>query len=258
MNGIQVLILSLVEGLTEFLPISSTAHLIFASKLLNIPQTDFQKLFEVFIQSGAILAVMFLYSQYLLKHRQVVKNVLVSFLPTAAAGFLLYKVIKAVFFESYYLILGVLFFVGLFFVVFEYLIAKKKINLTKRIGGMSDLEAVVIGVVQSLAVVPGVSRAGAVIVGMMFLGYRREEAATYSFLLAVPTIVVAGFFDLFKMRNIVFANITNINLLLVGSSAAFVFAYFSVHWLIGYLQKNSLTAFGIYRIIVALVLFFMV
>ena len=103
MNIIHALILGLVEGITEFLPISSTAHLIISSKLLHIPQTEFQKFFEVFIQAGAILAVVLLYFQYILKHKYLIKHIILSFIPTAIIGFFLYKIIKGVFFDASWL-----------------------------------------------------------------------------------------------------------------------------------------------------------
>ncbi|MFH0979530.1 MAG: undecaprenyl-diphosphate phosphatase [Candidatus Roizmanbacteria bacterium] len=255
MNLINTLILGIVEGITEFLPISSTAHLIITSKLLNISQTEFQKFFEVFIQSGAILAVIFIYIQYIRRNPEVIKNVLISFIPTAIVGFFLHKIIKTVFFESFYLIIGSLFFVGLLFIVFEYLVKGKKIILKKSINQLTIFDAVVVGVVQSLAVVPGVSRAGAVMLGMMVFGYKRGESAVYSFLLAVPTILAAGFFDLYQSRKIIFSSFDNIWILIFGFLISFIFAYISIKWLINYLKKNSLMIFGIYRIIIALLLF---
>src|SRR3989304_8309065 len=118
MNLIDSLLLGIVEGVTEFLPISSTAHLIISSKLLNIPQTEFQKFFEVFIQSGAILAVVFIYWKIILKNKNLLVNIILSFIPTAIVGFLLRKVIKNIFFESFALIAVSLFVIGLFFIIF--------------------------------------------------------------------------------------------------------------------------------------------
>lgn len=255
MNLINALILGIVEGITEFLPISSTAHLIITSKLLNISQTDFQKFFEVFIQSGAILAVVLIYIQYILKNPKVIKSVLISFIPTAIVGFFLHKIIKNIFFESFYLIIGSLFFVGLLFIVFEYLVKNKKIVLKKSINQLTIFHAVAIGMVQSLAVIPGVSRAGAVMLGMMVFGYKRKESAVYSFLLAVPTILAAGAFDLYQSKKIIFASLNNLWILTFGFLISFLFAYVSVKWLINYLKKNSLVIFGIYRIIISLLLF---
>lgn len=253
MSLINALIQGIVEGVTEFLPVSSTAHLIIASKFLHIPQTDLQKFFEVFIQSGAILAVVFLYWKYLLKQKKIQLNVLLSFLPTAIVGYLLFKVITNVFFNSLDLIVGALILVGLVFILLEYLIKRKRISLSKTLNNVSWSDAVLIGFAQSLAVVPGVSRAGIVIVAMMLLGYKREDSAIYSFLLAVPTILAASALDLFKMREQL-SNFGQMELyVLVGFITAFITAYFSVKWLIGYLRQNSLTSFGLYRIVLAII-----
>jgi len=245
-------ILGIVEGLTEFLPISSTAHLIISSRLLNIPQTEFQKFFEVFIQAGAILSVVFLYFNYAFKNPLLIKKVAASFLPTALVGFLLHKIIKEVFFESFALIIGSLVVIGLLFIVVEYLIKNKKIELSKTIKNLSWTDALVIGLGQSLAVIPGISRAGIVILAMMVKGYRRDEAAVYSFLLAVPTIIAAAGYDLLKTDFAVLSEQDNILFLSAGFVVSFITAYISVKWLIGYLKKHSLIPFGVYRILLVI------
>ena len=245
-------ILGIVEGLTEFLPISSTAHLIISSRLLNIPQTEFQKFFEVFIQAGAILSVVFLYFNYAFKNPLLIKKVAASFLPTALVGFLLHKIIKEVFFESFALIIGSLVVIGLLFIVVEYLIKNKKIELSKTIKNLSWTDALVIGLGQSLAVIPGISRAGIVILAMMVKGYRRDEAAVYSFLLAVPTIIAAAGYDLLKTDFAVLSEPDNILFLSAGFVVSFITAYISVKWLIGYLKKHSLIPFGVYRILLVI------
>jgi len=255
MDLLNTIVLGIVEGVTEFLPISSTAHLIITSKFLNIPQTDFQKLFEVFIQSGAILSVVFLYFQDLKGNFKILKSLFFSFLPTAVVGFFLYKIIKNIFFESSLLINFSLFFVGVLFIIIEILVRKKKIILKKKIEEMDVFQSLIIGLGQSLAVVPGVSRAGAVILTMLVLGYRREEAAKYSFLLSIPTIFMASFYDLYKSRDILFFNFNEAGRLMIGFFTAFIFALISVKWLIGFLKKNSLVVFGVYRIALALSLF---
>jgi len=245
-------ILGIVEGLTEFLPISSTAHLIISSRLLNIPQTEFQKFFEVFIQAGAILSVVFLYFNYAFKNPLLIKKVAASFLPTALVGFLLHKIIKEVFFESFALIIGSLVVIGLLFIVVEYLIKNKKIELSKTIKNLSWTDALIIGLGQSLAVIPGISRAGIVILAMMVKGYRRDEAAVYSFLLAVPTIIAAAGYDLLKTDFAVLSEPDNILFLSAGFVVSFITAYISVKWLIGYLKKHSLIPFGVYRILLVI------
>src|SRR3989338_3798128 len=254
MNIIQAIILGVVEGTTEFLPISSTFHLIFTAELLRISQNDFTKLFEVFIQSGAILSVALLYFSNVVKYKELTKKVIISFLPTAITGFILYKFIKNVLFENQIFMVGIFIAVGGIFFFTEFLIKRRKINLIKKVNSLTYQDALIIGLAQSLAIFPGVSRAGAVIVAMMLLKYRRDESAYYSFLLSIPTIFAAAFFDLFKMRMLIFNYSNNWILLLVGFVTALISSYFVVKWFIKFLQKNSLVIFGYYRLVVAIIL----
>lgn len=257
MNLFHGLILGIIEGLTEFLPISSTAHLIIASRFLNITQTNFLKLFEVFIQIGAIFAVLILYFKYLIKNKKIIKQIIISFLPTGLIGFFLYKIIKNIFFEAFNLIIFSLFFIGLIFIIFEVLIKKNLIKLTKSLDNLNIWHALIIGFFQSLAVIPGVSRAGSVILSMLVLGYRKEEAVLYSFLLAMPTIFAAGFFDFYKQKEIIFSNNNNLLILFFGFFVSFISAYLSIKWFINFVKKKSFFVFGIYRIVLALILFFL-
>lgn len=249
MNILHSIVLGIVEGITEFLPISSTFHLIFSAKILGIQQNDFAKLFEVVIQSGAILSVLLLYFTDVVKDREIQKKLIFSFIPTAIVGLILHKIIKDVLFTADYLMLTVFIIVGVIFIVSEYLVKKDKIKLTKELQSFSYKEAIVIGFIQALAVLPGVSRAGSVILGMMFLRFKREDAARYSFMLSVPTILAASALDAFKMRKMLFASSNDMILLAIGFVAAFISSYFVVKWLIAYLQKHTLTVFGWYRII---------
>ncbi len=256
MNLFHVILLGTIEGITEFLPISSTAHLILFSHILNFSQNDFQKLYEVVIQGGAILAIIFLYFRFLLKNRFLWSKLIISFLPTAFFGFIFYRLIKNVFFEVKVLILGSLFVIGLTFIFIESLINKKKIVLRKKLVDLRFFYAFLIGVFQSLAIIPGVSRAGIIILVMLLLGFKREEAAIYSFLLAVPTILSAAFFDLYKNRELLSAvNANKIQILILGTFISFITALISVKWLITFLKKNSLITFGWYRIIFSLIYF---
>lgn len=256
MTIIHAIILGVVEGLTEFLPISSTAHLILTSRILNIAQSNFVKSFEVIIQSGAILAVVIIYFRYVLENRSVIRQVLFSFLPTAVIGFALYKIIKLVFFETDYLIIGAILIIGILFLILEWLVKRKKILLAKTIETINLPTAIFIGLAQAIAVLPGVSRAGIVISVMMLMGYKRDEAARYSFLLAVPTILAASVMDIFQMRNTISTNTDSLLLLAVGFIVSFVVAYAVIKWFIGFLRHNSLVVFGVYRIILAIILVF--
>lgn len=248
-------ILGLVEGLTEFLPISSTAHLILVSYLLKIPQDDFLKLFEVLIQSGAILAIFFLYVRYLLRNKFLWSNIITSFFPTVIVGFFSYKIIKNIFFSSINLILFSLFSLGLVFILTEFLISKKKLILKKELSQLNLRESLIIGLFQSLAVIPGVSRSGSVILIMIFLGYKRKDSAVYSFLLAIPTILAASIYDLYKNIDLIFD--INISYLIIGFFTSFIFSVISVNWFVDFLQKKNLVLFGWYRIILAIFLFFL-
>jgi len=250
MNIIHAAVLGLIEGLTEFLPISSTAHMIMASRLMGLQQTEFLTFFEVFIQIGAIFAVVFLYFKQFF-NMNLVKQLLFSFVPTAIIGFLLYKVIKTIFFNSNILISMSLIMIGILFVIVE----RMKHRESKSISQMSLQVAVIIGLAQSFAVVPGVSRAGIVILAMMLLGFKRDESAQYSFMLALPTLAAAALLDVVKMSSVKLS-LSEIQMLAMGTLIAFVVAYVSMKWFVAFLQKKKLTAFGFYRIGVGIISLF--
>ncbi len=250
MDYLNALILGVVEGLTEFLPISSTFHLIFFSKLLGISQTEFQKTFEIFIQTGAVLAIVILYFKTLITNKKLVVNLIYSLIPTAILGFIFYGFIKSTLFDSYYLMIASLIIIGLIILILEKLISKQKIILNKTIDRLTPIEALIIGLVQCLAFLPGVSRAGAVIIIMLILKYKRQDSALYSFLLAIPTIIGAGLLDLYQ-TNFVFSS-SQLILLIIGFLTAGLTAFYSAKWLISYLQKHSLEIFAYYRIVLAI------
>ena len=254
MNIFHSIILGIIEGFTEFLPVSSTFHLIWTSKFLGLTQSDSTKLFEVFIQGGAVVAVIFLYFKEVMKDRQLIFKLILSFIPTAIVGFFMYQTIKGVFFESTQTITIAFILVGAVFLVVEYLIQKKWLKLEKNITKLSYRQAILIGVAQSLSVLPGVSRAGAVILGMMFFKFKRSEAAKYSFMISVPTILAASLYDFYKMREVVFVSTDKLVVLLVGFVVALASAYIGVKWLIGFLQNHSLSFFGWYRIVLGIIL----
>ena len=252
MNIFQAILLGVIEGVTEYLPISSTFHLIWGAKLLGVGQTDFQKIFEVVIQSGAILAVVALYLRTVLKDLKLLQKVMVSFVPTALVGLVLYKIIKNVFFENLWLQISVFILVGIFFIIFEK--RRRKKEPEKSANQINYPEAILIGLAQATAVIPGVSRAGAVIVAMLILGVKREEAAKYSFLLAVPTLLAASGLELFASRTILFGQINNMGLLLAGFLVSFISAFIVVKWFVSYLSKHDMAIFGWYRLGLALIL----
>lgn len=255
MDILNYIILGIVEGITEFLPISSTAHLILFSFLLKIEQTEFHKFFEVFIQSGAILAIIFNYFKFLIFNKNLIKKIVVSFIPTALISLFFYQTIKNIFFENRLLIISMLIIIGAVFILVENLIKKDKIKLIHHLDTMSYFQALLIGTFQALAIIPGISRAGAVILGMLFLKFKREDAVLYSFFLALPTIISAGIYDLYKVGyDTTIFNFQNFIYLLTGLTTSFIFALITIKWFIIYLQKNNLIIFGYYRIILGLIL----
>lgn len=251
MNILQSLILGIVEGLTEFLPISSTFHLIITSKILGLFSTDFLKLYEVVIQSGAIFALLFIYTKTLLSDKKLFLNVIYSFIPTAVVGFILHKIIKTIFFESNWLMLTVFIGVGVIFLALEKYLRTRPYQLISSCGTISPSHALIIGLAQSFSVIPGVSRAGSVIVAMMLLGYKRDEAAKYTFLLSLPTIFAATALDLFQGRQLLSSLSGSWALIGVGFFTSLFVAYIVVKWLTKYLATHTLEIFGWYRLIVA-------
>jgi undecaprenyl-diphosphatase len=250
----DAVLLGIAEGLTEFLPVSSTFHLIAAARLLGRGEGEFAKLFEVFIQSGAVLAVLVLYWKKLKKDTALIGKILAAFAPTAFLGALAYGTIKRVFFASYFWMIAIFILVGLVFFIFEALVKKGILSPRKALTELSYRDALIIGLVQSLAFFPGVSRAGAVILIMMILGFRRAESAAFSFLLAIPTIFSAGVYDLYKTRDLILSSGSNAIFLLIGSLSAFLVAIVAVKWLIRYLQSHTLNIFGFYRLAAGLLL----
>lgn len=254
MNILQAAILGIVEGITEFLPISSTFHLIFASKLMGMPQTDFLKVFEVIIQAGAILAAVALFWRDVWEDKSLAVKAIAAFIPTGLIGFLLHDVIKGVFFESELFMLTAFVVVGCIFLLVEYAIKRKSLTLHHTLKSFTVPQAVLIGVAQAAAVLPGVSRAGSVMISMMILGIKREEAAKFSFLLAIPTIMAASVYDAYKMRDVIAAQQGNILLLAVGFLVAMVSAYIVMRWFINFLKKNTLVPFAIYRFVLVIII----
>lgn len=253
MNIWQVLVMSVVEGVSEFLPISSTGHLILASKLLGVSQTEFVKSFEIVIQLGAILAIVVLYFARVIVNFAIWKRIILAFMPTAVVGLLLYKVIKNVLLGNLMVDVWALLIGGILIIVLEMLL-KKRGPEGEKMEKLSSVKAVLIGLIQSISIIPGVSRAGATIFGGMGVGLSRREATEFSFLLAVPTMFAATSLDLVKTR-FEFTS-SEYFLMLVGFLGAFVTAILTVRWLLGYVSKHSFIPFGIYRILVALLFLF--
>ena len=248
MSIVESIVLGIVEGITEFLPISSTGHLILASKLMGINQTDVHKAFEVSIQLGSILAVIFIYYQKIFHSVELWKRLIVAFIPTGTLGFLLYKLIKSLF--SPYVVSIMLILGGIVFIILE-LLYKEKEHHIDDLEKIPYIKAFFIGIFQSLAMIPGTSRSGATIIGGLLLGLKRKTAAEFSFLLAVPTMLIATTYDVLKNFNSfkVYDFIT----LGTGFVTAFIFAVLTIKLFLKYISTHNFIPFGIYRIIIGLI-----
>jgi len=255
MTFLQALILGLVEGLTEFLPVSSTFHLIFTSRLLGLPQTELQKFFEVFIQAGAILPLIFSSIKAFWQEKKLFWLTAVAFLPAAGVGLALHKIIKGVFFESPWLMVGMFMLVGVGFLVLEKLIRLKKLQINGEIKNLTWSSVIKIGFCQALAVIPGVSRSGSLIASGLIFGLSREQATRFSFLLAVPTILAASALDAWQSRELL-TQISQVDwqMLAVGFVAAFGSAWLAIEWLLRFVKTHSLAWFGWYRLGLGLIL----
>lgn len=249
MTVVHAIILGIIEGLTEFLPVSSTAHLILTSHVLGIPQSAFVRTFEIFIQLGAIAAVIVMYGALAFSDFRIIKKIFIAFLPTGIIGFFLYKIITSFFFESNFLITTVLFIGGVALIIFDLSFRETSVQ-KEQIGNISFRQAFVIGLFQSIAVIPGVSRAAASIIGGLLLGLSRKTIVEFSFLLAVPTMLAATIFDFTKnFSDISFEEAT---LLMVGFIISFLVAMLSIKGFLSLIKTHRFLPFGIYRIIVAL------
>ncbi len=253
----QAFILGIIEGLTEFLPVSSTFHLIFTSQLLGLENSEFLKMFEVFIQAGAILAVLILYIKELINDKELIKKTMLSFIPTGVISFMLYPVIKNVFFESHTLMLSAFILFGLIFLIYERY-GHKHLSKEKELKQISYTDSLLIGLSQTLAIIPGISRSGIIILTMMMLGYKRDRAAKYSFFLAIPTILAAASLDIFKLQVSTPLLPGEIQALVIGFVGALLVALLVLRWFISFLQKNTLSSFGFYRIALGLLLVWLI
>jgi undecaprenyl-diphosphatase len=249
--AVKALILGIVEGLTEFLPISSTGHLILAGDLLSF-NSEAGKVFEIVIQTGAMLAIVWEYRAKLTGvvaalprdrgARRFVMNLFVAFLPAAVLGLLFAKPIKAYLFRPVPVALA--FIVGALVILW----AERRTHTIRvtSVDGMSALDALKVGCVQCLALVPGTSRAGATIIGGLLFGLSRQAATEFSFFLALPTLTAAGAYQLFAARHLLSS--ADAGWFGIGLVASFVSALLCVRWLLRYISRHSFEAFAWYRI----------
>lgn len=251
---IHSIILGIVEGLTEFLPISSTAHIDIARNFLAIPSSEFIKSFEIIIQLGAILAVVVLYAKKVFSSFKYIKNIIIAFIPTGIIGFVLYKLIKSylignVWVEAIALLLG-----GIIIILFENYQIKKNVieNENTNIENLNIKELLILGTAQALAVIPGVSRSGAVIISGRAIGLNRTLITEFSFLLAVPTMLLATVYDIYKSG--VSISSSEWGSIALGFIVSFVIALIVIRWLIKYIKSHSFKIFGWYRIVLGILL----
>lgn len=252
MDIVSAVILGVVEGLTEFLPISSTGHLILASHLLNLEQTPILKCFEISIQLGSILAVVFLFFGRLRQDMNIWTRLIIGFIPTGIVGLLLYKYIKNLFSPN--VTAYMLVFWGVIFIVIEILNKNGKIKTTTiNLRDISYKQSFLIGLSQCFAMIPGTSRSGATIIVGLIAGLDRKTAAIFSFLLAIPTMFAAAIYDSYKNINIFIQNADNVLIFLIGAFVAFIVALFAIKVFLKFVSKFDYIPFGIYRIIVGLI-----
>ncbi len=246
------LIMGIVEGLTEFLPISSTGHLILTGDLLNFLDKEKRDVFEIFIQFGAMLAVVWEYrakiGQTLAgagrpgRERNLLINVVAAFIPAAAMGFLFNKMIKVALFKPVPVALA--FIVGGLVILWA---EKRQHRITvETVDDLSLLDAIKVGLCQCFALIPGTSRSGATIIGGLFLGLSRKAATEFSFFLAIPTLSAASLYSLWKMRHAL--ETQDIGIFAVGFLASMISAFFAVRALLKFISSHTFIAFAWYRI----------
>jgi undecaprenyl-diphosphatase len=249
MTVFHAVILGVVEGVTEFLPVSSTAHITLVAHFLGLAETEFLKSFTIIIQLGAILAVCVLFYKLVFANKKLIVLTALAFIPTALIGFTLYRSIKTylignIFISGITLLLG-----GVIFLVLEYFYNSQNRD-KKNEDYPTPVDSIGFGVAQAFAVVPGVSRSGAIIVYGLLRGYSREVVTTFAFLLAIPTMFAATAYDLYKTGPTFTGGEWQV--LLVGFGISFIVAFFVSKWFIRFISSHSFAVFGWYRIIIGL------
>lgn len=249
---VKAAIMGIVEGLTEFLPISSTGHLILAGSLLGFDDAK-AKVFDIAIQTGAIFAVVLVYWQKIRstvvdlptsrQAQRLTLNVIIGFLPAVVLALIFGKFIKAHLFTP--TVVATTFILGGFFILW----AERRPASAMRVqtvDEMTPLDALKVGLVQCLAMIPGTSRSGATIIGGMLMGLSRKAATDFSFFLAIPTLIGAGVYSLYKERALL--SVDDIPMFAVGLVFSFISAWLCVRWLLRYISTNSFVPFAWYRI----------
>jgi undecaprenyl-diphosphatase len=249
MDNLQAVVFGIVEGVTEFLPVSSTGHLMLTAHAMGLDQSSFLKCFEIVIQFGAILSVVVLYWRSLFVNLEVMKRVIVAFIPTGILGLTVYKLIKKYLLSSSTVVLWSLLLGGIFLIVFE-LLHKEKEGATEDLADIPYRTSLLIGLFQSIAMIPGVSRSASTIVGGLVLGLKRKTIVEFSFLLAVPTMLAATGLDL--MKNAGQFSGGQVRFLAIGFVVSFFAALAGVKYLLSFIKNHTFIPFGVYRIILVL------
>jgi len=246
----QAIIIGIIEGFTEFLPISSTGHMIVASEFLGISQDSLTKAYEVIIQFAAIMAVMLIYKDKMsLKKVLLWQKLIVAFLPLAIVGFIFKDQIKTLFniqTVAWMFIIG-----GVIFLIVEYFYKEKESHVSD-VEEVSFMQALWIGIAQIFSLIPGTSRAGATIIGGLSTGLDRKTSMEFSFLLAIPVMAAVTGYDLLKHYQD-FAD-ANWGAFVIGFITAFIVAYLTIKLFLVFIQRFTFVAFGIYRIVFGLIL----
>lgn len=258
MNYIHSVILGIIEGITEFLPISSTGHLILAEKILQIPSSEFWKSFDIFIQLGAILAVVVLYWKRIWENKNIIGKIIAAFIPTAIIGLTFYKIVKEHLLGNSNMVLWSLLIGGFAIIIIEQWYKKKTSEKmeTQNLNTISYKQSIIIGLFQSVSIIPGVSRAAATIMGGLLLKIPRTAIVEFSFLLAIPTMAAATGLDLIKTE-IIFSSEQWV-MLIIGFVTSFIVAMLVIRFFLSYIKKNDFKTFGWYRIILAIIGFFLI
>lgn len=248
MTLFQSIILAIIEGLTEFLPVSSTGHMILADAIMEVQDKEFAKTFEIVIQLGAIMAVAVLYIKRFFVSLTIYLKLIAAFIPTGVIGILAYKAVKAYLFNP--IVVSATLIIGGILLILLDKWSEKKSSKYQTIEDISYIDAMKIGLFQCISMIPGVSRAAATIFGGIFSGFDRKLATEFSFLLAIPTMMAASGKDLWESKDLITSE--NIKLMLIGGAVAFVFAIIAVKGFITFVQKYGFKHFGYYRIVLGI------
>ncbi len=245
MDILDAIYLGIIEGITEFIPVSSTGHLIVLSDLLGLEQNNVNKAFEIIIQFAAILALVFVYpSKFTFKHINLWTKIALAFIPIGVIGFLFSNQVKAIF--SIDVVAWAFIAGGIVFLIVEHFYKEEKTHIID-VENVSYKQALYIGLAQVFALIPGMSRAGASIIGAMLVGLNRKASAEFSFLLAVPVMAATTAYDLLKHHKEILhsGNLLNLG---IGFVVSFLVALCVIKLFLKFLEKFTFVAFGIYRI----------